>query len=385
MATPFNLAGNDTLCLRLAPSSPDQWLALGAVKDVVVDSLATPTRPFLKKVIRTGDYVKVADDQEFTVTMAALENWVAQFAAMKTNGRRVGIPDGHDNHGKAGKNLGWVDRLWIEGDSLWMSCTIIGEDAMRTVARSDVSLWSPSNFTDSDGISYVRPIRHVAACTDPVVTGLGDFIPLEASFRLRGENMTLKKLKEIAASLGLDPDTIVDEDAGVDAVLDKFVLSLGEWQAEKKKAGEEKAALTASLATEKAKNVGKPGDDPIKPKAEPPNPLLVKTIGESRELKIDALVASGHLSVPAADKWKEMFIGENAQAVALALSNGSDGSDFNLMIEAQKLNDPIKIKTGTQSGPQTGVRLSDPSKGKPGEKNALQRDTDARVAAAAAK
>lgn len=378
----FDLAGKDALCLRLAPSSPDLWQPIGGVETLVLDDLATPSRPFAKEVIRIGDYVKVSANQEFSVTMAALENWVTQFAAMKSNGRRVPIPDGHDNYGKAGANLGWVDSLWIEGESLWMACTIIGEDAMRTVARSDVSLFSPPRFTDSDGITYVRPIRHVAACTDQVVTGLRDFIPLEASFRLKGENMTLEKLKEIAASLGLDPETIVDEAAGVDTVLDKVCLSLGEWQAEKKKAEAEKVTLTASLATEKAKNADKPPADPIKPKAEPPNAMLVQSLAENRRLKVDALILSGHITPAVRDKLVEQFIGEDDKAVALALSNGSDGSDFNHMIEAFKLNDPITFKSKT--GAQVGIRLADDRKGKPAEKTALAKDVDRRVAEAEA-
>ncbi len=398
-AASFDLAGGDILCLRMTPTIVTDWQPLGDLETIKLGDATDPVpqRRYLKRVIRVGEYVKVADRQgrgglQFAVTMNALANWVLQFSKMQQNGVKVGIPDGHDNEGKASENLGWVDRLWIDGGTLWMACTIIGEDAMRTVARADVSLGSPPRLTDGKGNQYVRPITHVAVCTDPVVPGLGSFIPLAASLRLQqGDVPMLEKLKKVAAALGLDPATIVNEVAGLEIVLDAVMAWL---EKQTEEAGNEEPAAAGAPPGGAPPVAAGGGEGGVKKetltreyagkfggaKAEPPNPLLVKSIAETRGLKIDALVLSGHLSPAAADKWREMFIGKDAEAVCLALSSGSDGRDFDLMIEATKLNDPIK--TGVQSGPQTGIRLSDPNKTKPGEKSDLVKDAEARQAAA---
>jgi len=140
-----------------------------------------PQRRFKKEVVRVGRYAKMSAGEDFQITRAHLDNWITQFGRMKANGVRVPIPDQHANHGSATRNMGWVDSLWIEGDTLWMACTIIGEDAVNAVARSDVSLQSPPRLVDGKGNVYMQPIEHVALCTNPVVPGLGDFIPLSLS------------------------------------------------------------------------------------------------------------------------------------------------------------------------------------------------------------
>ena len=389
MAKPFDMAGDDTLFLRMMPAVATDWQPLGDLETIKLaeGKDPVPQRKYLKRIIRLGEYLNGTDGQPFTVTMGALTNWVLQFSEMRRNGVKVGIPDGHKNEGIAGKNLGWVDRLWIDGQTLWMACTIIGEDAMRTVARADVSIGSPPQKVDGKGNTYVRPITHVAACTDPVVPGLGVFIPLAASLRLQqGDISMLDKLKKIAAALGLDPATIVDETAGLEIVLDAMMA----WIEKQAETGESPAAPATQASDHDPAGGGGVSKETVTreftasmgDKPEPPNPLLVKSIAEARGLKIDALVLSRHLKPAAAAKWKEMFIGKDDQAVSLALSSGSDGSDFDLMIEATKLNDPF-IETGEKSGPQASIRLSDPNKPGPAERPDIVKDAEARAKAAA--
>ena len=58
---------------------------------------------------------------------------------------------------------------------------IFGEDGFKAVETNDVSIYVPPTYTDGKGVTYKRPITHVAVCPDPVLPGLGKFERLAAS------------------------------------------------------------------------------------------------------------------------------------------------------------------------------------------------------------
>lgn len=136
---------------------------------------------FRKRLIGIGHFVKPADNIEFDVTRRTLEHFAEQFRRMKANGVQVPVPDGHKNAGSADHNRGYVEDMFIEGDSLVGVLRMIGPDAIAAAQRCDVSIFAPPVLIDGRGNRYERPIEHVALCTDPVVPGLGEFIPLAAS------------------------------------------------------------------------------------------------------------------------------------------------------------------------------------------------------------
>ncbi len=140
-----------------------------------------PTRRYHKALIRVGEYVKAAAGERFTVTPELLSHWARTFGQMKANGVEVAMPVTHERAGDPDANRGYVEDLFVEGDTLIGVCRLIGEDALLAAARSDVSIFAPATFTDGKGHQYKRPIVHVALVTDPVIPGLGAFIPLAAS------------------------------------------------------------------------------------------------------------------------------------------------------------------------------------------------------------
>lgn len=381
----FDLSGKDPLEIRQTPTGLTAWQALGDLEEVTLGEATVPAQRFKKDVIRLGQYVKLSDGLVFQVTPTTLGNWVLQFHKMRQNGVKVPIPDGHKNAGIASKNMGWVDKLWAEDGVLWMSCRIIGDDAIRIAKRNDVSLHSPPVFVDGKGNAYTRPIGHIALCPDPVVPGLGEFIPLAASLglRLQGESNMLEYLQRIGALLGLDPAAMVDEVTAAKMV-EEAITALVEAkpEAEPGAAGE---VLPAS--TEPA---GKPGSvkketltkeyaGTFSNEKGEVNPMLVRLMAENRQIKIDGLVKGGKINPAVAKDLAEQFIGKEGAAVSLALSQGSDGSDFNLMIAAFEKNQPIKAgeKTGAQAG-KDDVTLSDASKGGGEKPNPLIADADRR-------
>ncbi|MEW6250101.1 MAG: hypothetical protein AB1716_05610 [Planctomycetota bacterium] len=140
------------------------------------------TRRFRKDIIRVGRFVKSGPGGfELQVTPAHLAHWADTFASMKANGVRVSVPPNHESAGDAEKNRGWIESMTVEGDALVGVFQIIGEDGLREVARNDCSIFAPAQWTDGEGRTYEWPIRHVALTPDPVITGLGEFVPLAAS------------------------------------------------------------------------------------------------------------------------------------------------------------------------------------------------------------
>ena len=191
----------------------------------------------------------------------------------------------------------------------------------------------------------------------------------------------LEFLKAIAEKLGLDPATIEDEQTGQQAILAAIDLLVK---------GEEPEPETAPPADAPPATEASTGA-PVKKEtvtrefaashSAKPSPMLVKTLAENRELKIGQLVRSGKLLPAAADVLRAQFIGKDNAVVALALSHGSDGNDFDGALRLIETNAPAR-EWGSKTGPQTTLTLSDPSKNKP-VKSPLVEDMERRAKEAA--
>jgi len=296
-----------------------------------------PSRKFRKEVIRIGEYEK--DEVKFEVTALALDNWVKQFRRMKRNGVKVPIPSVHDFEGDSDKNRGWVTDFFVEGESLFMVCDLIGEDSLLAAERADVSLYSPPDFVDGKGNNYSRPIVHVAMTTHPVIPGLKKFEPLVASLE---NKMDLEKLGK-ALKLDLTKEKAEDQ----------IVAAFGTLAEELKKAKEKPA----------------PKADPKKPA---PDATLLSLAADNRTMKLSQLVAAGKITPAVSDKLMAIYIGEGNAALILSLQENRQG-DFDALVLALSENDPVKLAETTG-----GQVLSNPLKAK---ENPLIADAEARAKA----
>lgn len=332
----------------------DKAIAFQAISSVITKD-QIPQRKFRKEIIRIGTYVK--GDQQFEVTPSTLRNWIRQFRTMKRNGVKVPIPLSHDEDGESDKNRGWVNDLFVEGDSLFMTCTLIGNDAIETASRSDVSLYSPPTFQDGKGNEYKRPITHVALTTHPVVPGLSDFVPLAASLTCKETEMDLGKLgKALSLDLG-------DKDKAEETIAAAFAQLRKDIDGEKKKreaAEKERDALKVK----------------VKPVTEPDD-TLVSLAADNRTMKLKQLVEAGRITPVVRDKLEALYVGDDNAALILSLKAGTQG-EFDKVVAALAENDPVKLKEST--GPQT-IKLSDSRK--TDEVNPLIADAERRAKAAA--
>lgn len=369
-----------------------------------VDANGQPFRRYVKEVIRTGWYVKESDDLEFEATPAMLSNWVAEFGRMKENGVKVTVPETHRGDGIPRLNRGFVDDLFVADNpdgsqSLFMSCTLVGADSIKLASVADVSLYSPATFTDGKGNTYQRPIRHVALVTDPVVPGLGAFIPIAASLA-RSQNMDLLELiKKIGQALGITED-ITDQNAAtlvvpaVNALIDKVKGGAADTPPA---GGDTPPAPAMSTPDAGAAPAATPAVPAVAAAAAPQikritteyaaslaaSPMVVKSIADSRRLQIDNLLEKGKVNAAVHKRLIDRWVGTENKAVALSLASGSDGKDFDEMIADFMQNTSTTSPRPNGNGSMHRIELSDDRKG--GGRRTLSGDAEQRAKAAAAR
>lgn len=326
---------------------------------VIIDGV--PRQRFRKEIIPTGEFYKDSEDRSFEVTQDVLEHWRDTFKRMLDNGVRVPIPSTHEGAGDPDKNRGYAEAMFIDdnddgGKSLFMGCEIIGQEAIDAVAHCDVSIDVPDKYVDGKHNEYKFPIVHVALCTDPVVPGMEGFVPIAAS-RKRKNAMDWKKL---AKELGITGD-MTDKNAR------ELILSAFKALAEPI----DEVRTTLSLSSDVkpnglAKAVGekfKTLRDQLakaKPIEEaPPSTEVMRLSRENYGMKMDALVASGHITPDT----KKKMVDKCLTDAALSLSASSKATDPDLSFWLQLLagNDPLQLSKH-HSRAQVGT-LNDPNKG----------------------
>jgi len=398
------------LLLSALAGASGTWSTLGPTQNIQLAAGQpwVPSQKFKKALITAGTFVKDSEGLVFTIDLECLSNFVLQFNRMKENGVKVPIPAVHrdkkweDAARKAmvpgddpRDNMGCVDSMWLEGRTLMMGCTLIGTDALVAAKRSDVSIYSPSRFVDGHGNTYVRPITHVAMVVDPVVPGLGEFIPLAASLRQQEKPAMLEFLKKLAAALGLDPNTIVDETAGMDLVMQaidaliKKAGGSGEGQGDDtgttnpppaSQAGKGGGPVRKEVITREFAASRRAARDDADDDGPSVHPRLISLEVRNRNLELSRLCTEGKITPDQKKKLAEEWC--DAEAVGLVLSAGSDGSDFERLIQVLDMNPALKM--GEKSGRQTPIALSDGSKGGTNE-NPLLKNAQARAKAAQAR
>lgn len=323
--------------------SPAKAIAAQIVAD------ETPRRRFVKDLIRAGRYV--AHGNEVQLSVADLDELAEQTNAFIAAGNDVPVPDGHTTEATA--NRGYTREVFRDGDTLYGVIEMIGEDGIKTAARSKVSINSDVNYTDGKGKTYSHVITHVALTNEPVVPDQNGFVPLAASrggksnralvlsLAPQPENTNMEALTKIAAMLGVEGIESLDE-AAMLAAIAKAIEGM---KGMSKTATEEAATVKAELTGLKASLAkGKPE----------PDAMLVKLAAKNRTLELDSLVTGGHITPAVKDKLADVWIGKDNAGLKLSLDSEGDGR-FSAMVDALKQNDPVKL--GEQTKGQ-GMALS---------------------------
>jgi hypothetical protein len=321
----------DGAFLLLHHSAPAISLSAVRIEDGV------PVKRYRKELITTGKYIKAADGIEFEVTDDTLNHWVLAFAQWTASGNKVPVPLTHDNADNPENNRGWVVDEFREGDSLIGLIDLIGEDADKLAASSDVSIYTPKKYTDGRGNVYTWPITHVALCTNPLIPGLKGFEAIAASLaqpiKQETKIMDHKVLADLLGLTDITPENAEEKIKAAIADLKKKAegAAMQSAEDEEKKKKEEEVAAAALAASAK-----KTAD-----------PVMVKLVTENRAMKLNALVAASKITPAVKDKLAKQFLDKDT--LGLSLSSGTEDG-FDAMITALSENNPVEL--AEQSGAQ---------------------------------
>jgi hypothetical protein len=335
-----------------------------------------PVRRFLKELIKAGHYVKESDGLEFDVTPDLLEHWAATFARMRANGLNVPVPSGHTHDGEA--NRGWVRHLFRAGDSLYGVVDLVG-DGIPMAATNDVSIYAVPEFTDGHGNRYQWPILHVALCTDPVVPGLGGFLPIAAALDSPPADAPVFQRQTLAGAPMSTVDTSGQASAAdqISQAFSQAVLQVLQDDGLDLKAklarikeilvGQEKAlaifdedespssASTQGSAPERASGgVASPDLAGMSPVVAA---RMAPIVARNRRHDLADLVRDGHLTRAAADALERLFVPGGEKALQLSIDHAVQ-AQFDGVVAALRKNRAIAM--GERTGPQV-MALARPS------------------------
>lgn len=314
-----------------------------------------PTQRVRKEVIRRGTYKHPKDQWTLTMDDARLHRVVAASNRAIEDGVRIPMPVGHSDL-SPGNNRGWVTKFEVEGDSIFAEAELIGEDALRDAARSDVSIFLDPDFRGGTGTAYGETITHVAFTTTPVVPGLDGFVPIAASrkelTRARpfsydpgnprtGDPPMNIKLDEIRKALGADqtlsPENLHERLASVLSERDKTLQT-------------KDTELTALRAKVSELEKNKPAS--IDPEA-------LEDRADSTSERLESLVTAGKITPAVAASLKPILIGTAKARPAFMLSRVASGTEqpiARLILDALSQMKPSEL-LGEATGPQ-GLSLS---------------------------
>jgi len=263
------------------------------------------SKGFTKVVAKVKKYVK--GDEVHDITAERLQHWANVFAEMHDNGVKVPMPLTHAGAGDPEKNAGFVEGMWVEGDTLLIKADIVA-DKEKLVESNDVSIFAPGiDIKDGEGHIYSDPITHIALTPIPLFPGLGEFVAIAA--------------EQVPVFAAMKPVVEVDPKL---AVLEASLVSAST------KIAELEASLTSSNAKYEALEASLKVDDVTK-------------------LRLEALVKEGKLQPVFAGRLSKLIVDPKKPLVAQ-------------FVDVLERNKPVSLggKTGRQQADMLQDDLKSP-------------------------
>jgi hypothetical protein len=393
-------AASDHATLTLPPTEGKPTKIKVKVGEEVKDF---PVAYLEKDVIECGNYVHPITKQRFDVDEKRLDHWAKNVNDMIAAGLEIPTPVDHaetqlartqhdDPYVSADDNLGFVVGARRVGDRLRLTHQVIGDDAVAKAMRNRASVLVLPEYIDEKGRKWTDCIVHSAYTPMPVVSGMGEFLPIAASRTGSGETkapvytvareansgdptmsniLDDKQLEQIRSELVANSGVSVADAAAMDepALIEKmFEMCFG--------AGSDSANkdpnVQAAASDAKVQPMGLSRSKLAKIYIDLKNQLALSRAGGNGEIKLDDELAADRLSdvddkidgLVTAKKLKptqatvvKAFLrnGEKPNKLMLARVNGGK-MPAQLLVDALSENDPIAApgQSGGKTGPQSG-------------------------------
>lgn len=299
---------NDTVVIRLSGA---KWQAMGEPE--TTSPTGQPIHRFRKELIRVGKYLVAG--QSFEVDQNSIQNFEKQFAAMQKNGVRVYVPEGHTND--PSKNRGWVDKMFVEGESLIAEMSLVGE-AKNLVDTNDVSIFALGSWSDGKGNKYSWPILHVAITPAPRIPGMRKFekiqladssleaVVCEYEVTQKGVG-AMEKFKQMAVQAGIKIEGMTDDQI-VEAIFKALADAKGATPAPSPK-----PAAPTPLVKIAASDDAEDEEDDL------PSPALIRLSAKDRTNQINDLLRGGQITKKVATGLAKTWIGEDNKALIASM------------------------------------------------------------------
>ncbi len=200
----------------------DGMLLLGT--ETAADGKAT--HRYVKDLIAVGEYIHPRGlFKQLSITPERLNKWCSRFNAARANGVTFEVTQDHGQ--KAGDVLGYLDRVYIEGNRL-MGVHEFSDTAGATLAArcKNVSVEIHPNYKDGKGNEYGEMVFKSSLVQQPVVPGQLPFIAASIAGEQADESQHLWLSSEITKESDMNftllsaeiGETVTDETTLVAAV-----------------------------------------------------------------------------------------------------------------------------------------------------------------------
>lgn len=353
-----------------------------------------------KEVSRAGRTVQDDKGNPFPITRERLEKWAVNTNKLIERGVKVFIPTKHTEI-LSSDNRGFVVAMDRDGDSLYATEQLIGEDAILDASRNDQSTYVMLDVTDDQGNHYDEVIQHIALTPCPAVSGLNGFAKVAASRGADAEAVILfatPEIRSVPMSFQLKKETAVKlrtklgvaDDVGDEKLAEQAFDTFLAAQEPAKPDAAQTAAMSKLEADNKAlKEAAEKAEAKVvsmsrlaPPKIDDDTAFLV---GESIATKRDIAVNNGAVSPACAKELDKLFAdGDKPSVVAMSRPPGSSKPLAMRVWEALADNKPQAL--GEKTGRQTTISMSRLTEGgeadlegTPEEQEALRKRVAARM------
>lgn len=353
------------IVLRAASDGEGQVLPIGGVAGLPIDADGTPIHYRRMRIARAGNWMHRGTGEPVAISRERMDEWVKNTAALAAAGVKPFLPGQHRSEFNAADNHGYVLSLARDGDDLFATVQLYGDDARRIAAANSRSIYVVKDARDAKGnVVPGESIAHVALVPNPALPDLGPTVKIAASAggspveapilepaAPRSDPMFKPEtLKSLRVKFKL-PDTATEAEVAEKAAAAALADPPPDKSAEVTALSADKTRLEAELATEKGKVVSLSASAPKQV-----DPEIMRDRVDNYVGRIDLMTERGDLPKTVADKLKSAV----KPTATLMLSATAELEnkrpiDFVLgLFDGSKLGVP----TGVSNVPRPGVGLS---------------------------
>jgi hypothetical protein len=174
-------ANTTPIVLRAASEGEGKPLPLG-LEGYPLEADGTQIHYRRMRIARAGNWTHRGTGEPVAISRERMDEWVKNTAALAAAGVKPFLPGQHRSEFNAADNHGYVLSLARDGDDLFATVQLYGDDARRIAAANSRSIYVVKDARDAKGnVIPGESIAHVALVPNPALPDLGPTVKIAAS------------------------------------------------------------------------------------------------------------------------------------------------------------------------------------------------------------